>query len=422
MHGKKARLVSLIVLTLTVVFGLAAVSTQSAQAQTYELLHSFRGSPDGSLPSASMILDSKGNFYGTTEGGGNEACNYYGPHGQVQGCGTVFKLDAGGRETVLYTFAGGTDGANPAAGVIRDSEGNLYGTTASGGAYANGTVFKVTKAGVETVLHAFTGGSDGAVPLGGLIEYKGNLYGTTFDGGVRNGGCGVVFRVSKTGKETVLYTFCLGNSDLDGAQPAAGLIRDAKGNLYGTTEFGGAGGVGTVFKLTKAGKETVLYNFCSQPSCTDGEFPSAGVVMNARGNLYGTTFWGGTQGCYQGNGCGVVFELSKAGTETVLYTFCPGGNSCADGAWPSGGLIEDATGNIYGTTSQGGASNWGAVFKLSPTGTENVLYSFTGTADGAYPFAGVIQDAKGRLYGSAYGGGDPGCATFGCGTVWKLTP
>ena len=270
--------------------------------------------------------------------------------------------------------------------------------------------------GKETVLYSFTGKADGAFPYAVLTrDAAGNLYGTTQNGDLaRCGsgiGCGgVVFKLDTTGKETVLHRFT-GKSG-DGANPDAGVIRDAAGNLYGTTYYGGdlncgfTGGCGTVFKLDTTGKETVLYTFTD---AADGAQPFAGVIRDAAGNLYGTTQTGGT------SGNGTVFKLNSAGKETVLYIF----TGAADGAQPFAGVIRDAAGSLYGTTQHGGAFGLGTVFKLYPTGKETVLYSFSGGADGSTPAAALVRDAAGNLYGTTVLGGDPTC---GCGTVFRIEP
>jgi uncharacterized repeat protein (TIGR03803 family) len=263
---------------LAVMLGLGVVAIQSAQAQTLTTLHNFTGSPDGAGPVAGLVGDAKGDFYGTTEYGGDLSCGDY-------GCGIVFKLDAAGKETVLHSFAG-SDGANPSAGLIIDAKGNLYGTTAYGGLGCQspgcGVVFKLDTSGKETVLHNFTGRPDGEYPIRGLVrDTAGNLYGTTPYGG--SSGYGTVFRVSKTGEETVLHSFT--GAPSDGAVPEAGLVRDAKGELYGTTDEGGSSGYGTVFKLDATGKATVLHSFTGSPS--DGAFTEAGLLRDAKGNLYG---------------------------------------------------------------------------------------------------------------------------------------
>ena len=317
--------------------------------------------------------------------------------------------------SVLHSFEGGTDGEGPYGGVVRDAAGNLYGTTSYGGAFSNGTVFKLDTTRKETVLYSCTGGSAGAIPLAGLIlDAAGNLYGTTEAGGDLNCkspvGCGTVFKVDKTGKETVLYSF---TPEADGAgTPFAGVIRDAAGNLYGTTADGGPFYSGTVFKLDSTGKETVLYRF---PGGSSVFLPFGGVIRDEEGNLYGTTQGGG----YYFDG--TVFKLNPVGYETVLYNFGSG----TDGTLPVAGVIADTAGNLYGTTQYGGTSNLGTVFKLDKTGKETVLYSFTGGADGASPVAGLVRDAAGNLYGTAYFGGDSGsfCSGVGgCGVVFKIAP
>ena len=380
-------------LALLLVLGRVLVMTPSAEAHTdvtFTLIYSFKGSPDGSSPEAGLIRDGAGNFYGTTSSGG------------PSGYGTVFKLDATGAETVLYGFTGGADGSNPFGGLVRDAAGNLYGNTYRGGgngcaSYGCGTVFKLDTTGTETVLYRFTGGADGRNPLGSLVrDSAGNLFGTTYYGGSSNNcyqGCGTVFKLATTGVETVLHSF---TGDPDGNWPWAGLIRDATGNLYGTThQGGGASAWGTVFKLDTTGAETVLYSFKGDP---DGGEPDAGLILDAAGNLYGTTHYGGGGGCQ--DGCGTVFKLDTTGTETVLHSFQ--GNP--DGGSPVAGLIRDAAGNLYGTTLYGGAVGKGTVFKLDTTGTETVLHSFTGAA-GEWPTAGLIRDTAGNIYGTTpYGG------------------
>jgi uncharacterized repeat protein (TIGR03803 family) len=330
------------------------------------VLYSFSGGTDGAYPYAGLVHDRAGNFYGTTKNGGNFTCpDFY-------GCGTVFKLDRSGNETVLYRFSG-TDGEYPVGDLLRDTAGNLYGTTSYGGLYGDvcypcGTVFKVDTAGKETVLYSFTGNNDGGYPLAGLVrDSAGNLYGTTLTGGSLTcdglpGGCGTVFKLDTAGKETALYTFTGGT---DGAFPYGGLVLDAVGNLYGTTGFGGdlscqpPNGCGTVFKLTKTGRKKVLYSFTGNG--VDGAVPNTTLVRDAAGNLYGTTNAGGI-------GAGVVFKVDKAGTETVLYSF----TNTTDGAYPAGRLLLDAAGNLYGTTPYGGdlscqpPNGCGTVFKVVP--------------------------------------------------------
>jgi len=366
--------------------GAGVVYKVSASGQQ-TVLHSFDANVDGAQPYAGVIRDSSGNLYGTTSYGG---ASLY---------GAVYKLSASGQQTVLYNFTGGNDGGGPLGGVIRDSAGNLYGTTVEGGSYPRlaGTVYEVSASGQETVLYHFTGGADGGNPQAGVIrDSAGNLYGTTFYGGAT--GNGVVFEVSNSGQETVLYSFPGGATGA--GLPLSGVIRDAAGNLYGTTELGGAWGV--VYQLTPSGQPTVLYGF---PGAADGAYPSASLTRDSAGNLYGTA-GGGT------SGWGVVYRVDSSGRQNVLYTFSGG----ADGSTPIAGVIRDSAGTLYGTTLFGGASSWGVVYKVSPSGKETVLHTFTGSADGGYPRAGLIHDSAGSLYGTTSTGG-----AFGNGVVFKLS-
>ena len=375
--------------------GVCVALASPALAQTLRTLYRFTGGADGSNSYGGLIADAEGNLYGTTAWGGSSYCE------SGLGCGTVFKLDRAGKETVVYSFTGGTDGATPYAGLISDAEGNLYGTTAYGGSSNYGTVFRLDATGKQTVLHSFNG-ADGAGVYAGLIrDAERNLYGTTFSGG--EFGMGTVFKLDAAGNETVLHSF----KGADGENPYADLIRDAKGNLYGTTENGGASGYGTVFKLDAAGNETVLHSFKG----ADGEYPTAPLIRDAEGNLYGTTGAGGA------SNWGTVFKLDAAGNETVLHSF-----NFADGGDPFGGrLIRDARGNLYGTTAQGGVSYNGTVFKLDPTGDLTVLYSFTGRRDGGILCAGLIRDAEGNFYSTTFGGGVPGgFGGYGKGTIFKI--
>jgi uncharacterized repeat protein (TIGR03803 family) len=301
-----------------------------------------------------LVRDSSGNLYGTTFGGGTSgtACNNY-------GCGTVFMLDAAGQETVLYSFTGGVDGATPLAGVVRDTAGSLYGTTHLGGVYNWGTVFVVDQSGNETVLHSFDGlTGDGGDAYGGLIlDSAGALYGTTQGPGLEMG-CGTVFQITTTGTENVLYAF---TGYADGNTPSGNVVRDNAGNLYGTsqprpTPTGG----GTIFRLDPTGKFAVLHTFTGGAGGAD---PFAGLIHDSAGNLYGTTYQGGggaTCQTYFG-GCGTAFEFSHAGKFTVLHIFTGG----KDGGWLLAPLVIDAKGNLYGTANIGGVGD-GTVFKITP--------------------------------------------------------
>lgn len=371
--------------------------TRPALAQGENVLYNFcalSGCADGSTPVSPVIKDAEGNLYGTTYFGG--AFN----------SGTVFKLSPGGTLTVLHSFGGGsTDGSQPSGALARDTKGNLYGTTVTGGANRSGTVFKLNPAGTETILHSFGANtSDGLYPAAGLtIDAEGNLYGTTPNGG-KGFGAGTVFKVGANGSYTILHAF---SGAPDGLTPVAPVVLDQHGNLYGTTKYGGAAGVGTVFTISSVGTEAVLYGFkIADGDKGNGVFPDGGLVVDAEGNLYGTTFDGGAFHC------GVAFKLAPDGTETVLHSF----GGAGDGLHTQSGLVMDGQGNLYGTTFQGGEYGYGIVFELGPTGTETILHSFDGS-DGAAPEGGLLIDSLGNLYGtsSSGGAGDEG-------TVFEITP
>ncbi len=365
-----------------------AVAAPMAGAQTFTVLHSFKGKKDGAHGDAGLVLDKQGTLYGTTSGDNSQ---YF---------GTVYKIDSGGKETVLHNFTDHKDGGIPFSDLILDSDGNIYGTTSAGGTHNAGTVFELSSSGHETILHNFTGGSDGGVPDAGVIrDSAGNFYGTASAGGTS--GNGVVFKLDSAGHETVLYSFSGGT---DGALPAAPLVSDDAGNLYGTAAEGGNSGAGVVFKLDSAGNETVLYSFSGG---NDGAFPLAGLVRDSAGNLYGAALEGG-----RANN-GTVFRLAANGKFTVLHSF----KARSDGTFPHGGLARDTAGNLYGTTLEGGKYGLGTVFELSKTGKETILHSFQGTKDGQDPLATLILDSVGNLYGATDGGG-----AYAWGTVFKLRP
>jgi uncharacterized repeat protein (TIGR03803 family) len=383
---------------------LSAFSFQFAQCQTETVLHSFSVDAGGAGPRA-VVVDSAGDLYGATYLGGDLAC------GGGFGCGTIFKLDSHGNETLLYTFTGGADGSFPDAGLVRDSVGNLYGTASEGGnlncdaGNGCGTVFKLAPSGVLTVLHRFAGVPDGRIPHAALFrDASGNLYGTTTEGGDAKckfgAGCGTIFQLDPAGRETILYKF---HGKVDGKFPEAGVVRDAGGNLFGTATQGGSGDGGTAFKIDKTGKLTVLHSFGG----SEGSWPFSGLLPNGS-DLYGMTENGGAFGY------GIVFKVDKAGNETILYNF----TGKADGGSPFGDLIHDPAGNLYGVTTFGGsASPYGVVFRLTTAGEETVLYSFTGGLDGQTPNSKLFRDAAGNLYGSTSGGG-----TSDWGVVFKITP
>ena len=332
------------------------------------------------------------------------AGNLYGttPDGGTSGYGTVFKLDGSGGLTTLHSFDY-SDGFNPSTSLILDAAGNLYGTTASGGSNGYGTVFKLDSSGGLTTLHGFSY-SDGAGPQGPLIfDASGNLYGTTHGGGYGGDtGLGTVFKLDASGNLTTLHKFDLS----DGGYPTASLVFDGSGNLYGTTSVGSLG-YGTVFKLDGAGNLTTLHSFTNLPP--EGANPVSSLIFDATGNLYGTTAWGGSSGC-GGSGCGTIFKIDGAGHFTTLHSF-----DGSDGASPWAAVILDGSGNLFGTTSGNSLSGPGTVFRLDGSGTLTTLHSFDGT--GGQPYGDLIRDASGNLYGTTYTGTPP---FLGSGTVFKL--
>jgi uncharacterized repeat protein (TIGR03803 family) len=284
-------------------------------------------------------------LYGTTAYGG------------AYGHGVIFRIDTAGNETILHNFAGGRDGATPNAGLVEDTAGNFYGTTQYGGRGCDGqgcgTIFRISPAGQETVLYRFAGGANGASPLGGVaVDSAGTIYGTTWLGGIHS--YGTVFMLDTSGNQTVLHSFAGGS---DGANPLDSPVLDTAGNLYGTTSAGGPY-YGTVFMIDTAGNESTLYSFTGG---TDGASPYAHLLVDTSGNLYGTASQGGC--CGQGT----VFEFSN-GTLIALYGFsaAPNGTNL-DGQFPMGGLITDSAGNFYGTAAGAGASGWGTVFEIQPS-------------------------------------------------------
>jgi uncharacterized repeat protein (TIGR03803 family) len=397
---------------LALALSLALSLSLPLPAQTFSVLHKFRGGTDGAQPQAGLTRDAAGNLYGTTPYGGKRVqhCSYGG-----DGCGTVFKIDTNGHETILYRFTGMSDGAQPMSGLIMDGDGNLYGTTYLGGASGVGTVFKIDASGKESVLYSFGSLPDGEYPSGGLVvDAQGNLYGTTEEGGTSEscwGGCGTLFKLDRSGEETVLLNF-----EPPAESPRAALTIDATGNLYGTTSA-------TVFETRKDIAAAIsVYTFTGGAR---GEGPTGGVIRDLRGDLYGMTAGGGDLNCPNnpwGTGCGLVYEISpRSGKESVLHTFA----GTPEGAIPNGGLLRDSAGSLYGTTMFGGSSDFGTVFKLDEPGRMTVLHSFA-KIDGALPQSTLIQDASGNLYGTATWGGDSRSLTcgyqHGCGVVFKITP
>ncbi len=379
-HGSKP------LFALAIAFAFAAIGAIQSQAQTSSIIYSFTGGSDGAWPATGFVADNLGNLYGTASSGGS--AQY----------GTVFKITSSGGMVPLYSFKGGTDGATPLAGLYHASNGYLYGTTSAGGATGNGTVFEVTPKGVEKVLYSFKGGADGANPQSALtVDKAGNLYGTTFSGGTS--GNGTVFKVTRKGKETVLHSF----GSL-GINPIAGVTFDKSGNLWGTTSAGGADGNGTVFELAASSgwEEKTVHDFALG---TDGGVPYAGLVFDGSGNIYGATTEGGDSGQ---NGGGTVFELSPNGTSWTFNTLYGLSGWGISGSYRN--VLLDASGDVYATTHCDGSYGSGTVYKLSKSGRSwnyTELYTFTGSTDGYYSFSNLVADKSGNLYGTTrYGGAD----------------
>jgi uncharacterized repeat protein (TIGR03803 family) len=382
----------------------AGAAAVPGRAAAEGVIHRFQTQNDGQV-GRSGLVNVGGVLFGTTDTGSATAT------GENDGFGTIFKVGQWGKETVLYSFKGGTDGYYPFSSLIGFG-GMLYGTTVYGG-NGFGTVFRITPAGDYKMLYAFTGGLDGANPYARLINVGGTLYGTTRKGGPAS--AGTVFKITPAGVESVVYAFKGGT---DGAYPT-GSLANVAGTLYGTTEQGGVGcgthDCGTVFSLTLAGTEKVLYAF---KGGTDGAVPFAGL-LNVGGTLYGSTTEGGGTDC-QGSGCGTLFKITPGGTYAQVHAFKGG----TDGAVPYASLI-NVNGTLYGTAEQGGSTGClgagcGVVYKLTPDGKVTITYSFKGGTDGANPF-GNLTFLNGALFGTTENGGvDPNFAC--CGVVYRMAP
>jgi uncharacterized repeat protein (TIGR03803 family) len=400
-----------------------ALHPPSAQAQTEQQLYNFCSDisgdtcVDGETPYAGLILAADGNFWGTTEEGG------------TYNAGIIFKLTPAGVITVVYNFAGfnSPDSGYPSYSLVQGPDGNLYGITsqASDMTSSSGTVFQVTPAGAFSTIFSFCsnyGGNcpNGAQPYAALtLGSDGNLYGTTLYGGA-NGygnsgfGAGTVFKVSTAGNESVVYNFCAKANCTDGLNPQSSVLQGMDGNFYTTTTSGGSANHGAVLKITPAGSLTTLASLCTDGPCSTGSAPYAGLVQDSSGNFYGITSYGGnTSDCTSSQshpGCGTVFKVSTANAVSSLYTFTGAG----DGATPN--LILQATdGNLYGTTQLAGLMDYGTLFKLTTGGTLSTLYGFCNSC-GGIPFAPLIQGSDGDLYGTLSTGGTN---SFG-GTAFKL--
>jgi uncharacterized repeat protein (TIGR03803 family) len=333
------------------------------------------GAAPGSGPCCNLIQASDGNFYGTTSGGG------------ATGNGAVFRMITGGAYSVLYSFAGSPDGADPDAGLVQGTDGNFYGTTNGGGATGDGSAFRLTPSGALTVLHSFSSAlNDGSFPRAGLVQgIDGNFYGTTGLGGASHDG--TVFKLTPEGTFTLLHSF---SGSADGASPDAGLVQGVDGSFYGTTLQGGAHGDGTVFQIGPGGVFTLLHSFGGGVS--DGSGPYAGLMQGADGKFYGTTTLGGA------SNNGTVFQISSGGAFALLHSFP---FAAGDGTDPAAALAQGADGNFYGTANSGGAVGYGGVFQISSGGDYRFLYSFgSASNDGDHPGgAGLVQGADGNFYG-----------------------
>jgi uncharacterized repeat protein (TIGR03803 family) len=371
---------------LSLFFCVVTAIASPAQVTVFRSLASFNGTDGASPGNMSLVLGADGSLYGTTLFGG------------TNNSGTVFRITPSGELSALYSFCaqpGCTDGSLPNASLVLGNDGNFYGTTSGGGAYLYyGTVFKITPEGTLTTLHSFQAyPTDGDGPVAGLVQGSdGNFYGTTELGG--SGTFGTVFKVTLSGALTTLYNF---SNYAHGWYPYAGLVQGSDGNFYGTTFAGGEHTYGTIVKITPSGQLTTLYSFCAQPGCIDGSGPWAGLVQGSDGNFYGTTYNGGA------GSVGVVFKLTSAGGLTTVHSFCVQ-SGCPDGEQPYASLVQGRDGSFYGTTSYGGAYTAnGTVFKITPSGALTTLFSFDGN-DGSSPWGGLVQAPNGTLYGTTNGG------------------
>jgi len=381
-------------------FVLWATTAVTLPAQTFESLKSFDNT-HGALPWATLVQGDDGNFYGTTQNGGNTACDL--------GCGTIFEITSIGKVTT-FNFDG-TNGSQPFAGLVQAANGDFYGVTTTGGAYDLGTVFKFTPKGGLTTLYSFSANT-GYGPQGGLVlASDGNFYGTASSGGPAAGqcdpGCGTIFKITPKGEYTTLHNF---NGIPDGGNPLATMLQAPNGKLYGTaSDLGNAGSYGTVFTITTEGEFTVVHQF----NDTDGAYPFGGLILGADGNFYGQTDLGGAS---QYGAYGTVYKMTPSGKVTRLHSF-----EQTDGDNPVSNLVQGTDGNFYGTASYGGKyPNFGTVFKITPSGTFTTLHNFDST-DGSYPYAGLIQATNGKFYGATYAGGSSTECPYGCGTVFSLS-
>ncbi|QNF34660.1 putative Ig domain-containing protein [Adhaeribacter swui] len=352
---------------------------------TFTVLHSLNYTTDGGYAQGNLIQGTDGNFYGTTYQGGTNSA------------GTIFKISANGKFTVLHNLDNINDGRYPRGGLVQGTGGNYYGMTSSGGPGDQGTVFRVTSSGSYSVLAHFPESSKGQAPLGSLIQAKnGNFYGLTSSGGTY--GYGTLFRLCNDSYST-LHSF---NSSTSGRNPQSSVVQGADGNFYGTTQDGGTSSYGTIFKITPGGTLTVLRNLSY---ATDGGNPTGSLIQSGT-NLYGMTSTGGTEGY------GTIFRISPSGTYTVLKHL----ENSTTGGRPRGSLIKGTDGNFYGMTYQGGAKSYGTIFKITPSGTLTVLRNLDYSNDGGYPYGDLVLGTDGNFYGMTNRGG-----LFSSGTIFKIT-
>jgi uncharacterized repeat protein (TIGR03803 family) len=382
-------------------FVLWATTAVTLPAQTFKSLDSFDNT-NAAFPWATLIQGNDGNFYGTTQNGGNTAC--------ALGCGTIFRITPNGK---LTTFSfDGTNGSQPFAGLVQAANGDFYGLTTAGGANDLGTVFKFTPNGGLTTLYSFAADT-GYSPIGSLVlASDGNFYGTASSGGQPTGdckpsGCGTIFKITPKGKYTTLHNF---NGLPDGGLPLATMTQAPDGKLYGTAStLGNAGSYGTVFTITTKGKFAVVHQFDN----TDGAYPFGGLILGTDGNFYGQTDLGGAS---QYGAYGTVYKMTPSGKVTTLHSF-----EQTDGDNPISNLVQGTDGNFYGTAAYGGLyPNFGTIFKITSSGTFTTLHNFDST-DGAYLYAGLLQATNGKFYGATFAGGSSSACTFGCGTVFSLS-
>jgi len=374
---------------LVLLFMVFAAATADAQFSVLYNFGSNAGDPFGPHSSGVIVQGRDGNLYSTTAAGG------------AGDNGAVFKITPAGVVTTLYSFTSGNDGCCPYGGLTLGTDGNFYGTTAFAGTYGYGTIFKITPGGTLTTLYSF-GYGDGAYPSSPPVQGRdGNWYGTVNAGGAN--GEGTVYKMTPAGVLTTLYNF----DYTHGGQPFDPLVLATDGNFYGTTNVGGSGGYGTIFKITPAGKLTVLYSFDG----THGGYPNGALIQGSDRNFYGTA------GNYGSNGGGVVFKMTPSGVVTVLRNLNPG----TDGNYPLVGLVQASDGNFYGSNDEGGSNSDGTLFEITPKGSYSVLYNFDGT-HGSEPQATPLQHTNGIVYGDAYTGGTGNvypCTAPYCGVLYS---